>query len=89
LVILKDLNFFAIPSSMSKCGQNYSWVITIWITSQIIILIVHNHIEEKKTYNSSNIEWHAPNSLKDSNVSPKLKTTEEQGVEAIPWLTAL
>jgi hypothetical protein len=26
--------------------------------------------------------WHTPNSLRDSNVSPKLKTTEEQGVGA-------
>jgi hypothetical protein len=26
--------------------------------------------------------WRVPNSLRDSNVSPKLKTMEEQGVEA-------
>jgi hypothetical protein len=26
--------------------------------------------------------WRVPNSLKDSNVSPKLKTTEKLGVEA-------
>jgi hypothetical protein len=27
-------------------------------------------------------KWHAPNSLRDSNVNPKQKTTEEQGVKA-------
>jgi hypothetical protein len=36
-----------------------------------------------------NCLWHAPNSLKDSNVNPKFKTTEEQGVGAVPWLVAL
>jgi hypothetical protein len=33
--------------------------------------------------------WRALNSLRDSNVSPKLKTSEEQKVEATPWLAAL
>jgi hypothetical protein len=33
--------------------------------------------------------WRTPNSLRDSNVNPKLKTTEEKGVGAIPWLVAL
>ncbi len=28
------------------------------------------------------VNWRVPNSLKDSNVSPKQKTTEEQGVRA-------
>jgi hypothetical protein len=29
-----------------------------------------------------NFDWRAPNSLKDSNVSPKQKITEEQGIGA-------
>ncbi len=35
------------------------------------------------------VSWHTPNSFRDSNVNPKLKTTEEQRVGAIPWLVAL
>jgi len=33
--------------------------------------------------------WRTPNSLRDSNVSPKQKTAEKQGVKARSLLTAL
>jgi hypothetical protein len=33
--------------------------------------------------------WRTPNSLKDSNVSPKQKTVKEQGSGHAPWLVAL
>jgi hypothetical protein len=35
------------------------------------------------------VHWRAPNSLRDSNVSLKLETTEEQRVRAAPWLATL
>jgi hypothetical protein len=35
------------------------------------------------------VYWHAPSSLRDSNVNPKQKITEEQGVGHVPWLIAL
>jgi hypothetical protein len=35
-------------------------------------------------FRSFDKKWRTPNSLRDSNVSSKLKTTEEQGVGVAP-----
>jgi hypothetical protein len=42
-----------------------------------------------KMFSKFSALWRTPNSLKDLNVNPKLKTTEKQGIGAVPWLAAL
>jgi hypothetical protein len=44
--------------------------------------------EYKQLVVEAHFDWRAPNSLRDSNVSPKLKAAEEQRIGATPWLAA-
>ncbi len=46
-----------------------------------VILLLDNALGHFETFE----RWRIPNSLRDSNVNPKLKTTKEQGVEAFQW----
>jgi hypothetical protein len=39
-------------------------------------------LSKERVHPSSYRKWRAPNSLRDSNVNPKQRTTEEQGVGA-------
>jgi hypothetical protein len=44
----------------------------------------HNYMSKLLDYIFSKLIWHVPNSLRHSNVSPKLKTTKGQGVNDAP-----
>jgi hypothetical protein len=55
------------------------------------ILNANLQIKKNTTKEITNLneKWRTPNSLRDSNVNPKLKTTKEQGIGAVPWFAAL
>jgi hypothetical protein len=59
---------------VTTISQNVSWT------------VVHSLLEGHQSNGYLDHQWydpwHTPNSLRDSNVSPKFKTTEDQGVEA-------
>ncbi len=61
--------------------ENYAWDFTSTLPN--FATCIDDSFSEK---NLSDVEgianWRAPNSLRDPNVSPKLKTTEGQGVGA-------